>query len=293
MQKEISLVLSGGGARGIAHIGVIEVLLDKGFKIKNIAGTSMGAMVGGMYAGGGLEAFKDWLVNADIKEVIKMLDFSLKLPGLIKGEKIMHKVESFLKVKNIEDLPVFYTAIATDLNAKKGIHFTSGKLSFAIRASIAIPTIFTPLFVDDQILVDGGLVNNIPVDQVYDKGYPVIAVCVNADVPLSEEEKNIMDKESELQHAAKLQKLRNILSHHIKSWHSNDRNTFGYAELLDRAIHLMIGRTSHFLIEKNPPDLLINISRDLCGTFDFLKAEKIIEAGRLVAERSLQNIEGF
>ena len=290
MQREISLVLSGGGARGIAHIGVIQVLLENDFEIKNIAGTSMGALVGGLYAAGGLDDFTQWIVNADIKEAIKMLDFSLKLPGLIKANKIMHKIDGFLEIKEIENLPVSYTAIATDLKAMSEVRFTSGKLIDAIRASIAIPSIFTPVFKDHQILLDGGLVNNIPIDHIHRDEYPVVAVCVNADVHMSDEEMDIMDHQTELQHAAKLQKIKNHFHHFLKSKNSSGKNTIGYAELLDKSIHLMIGRASQHIIEKNQPDLLINISREICGTFDFLKAAKIIETGRLAATKLLGDI---
>jgi len=288
MQREISLVLSGGGARGIAHIGVIQILLENGFVIKNIAGTSMGALVGGVYAGGDLEAFTKWLVQADIKEAIKMLDFSLKLPGLIKAEKIMQKIDDFLNIKNIEDLAIPYTAIATDINALEEVKFQSGKLIDAIRASIAIPTIFTPVFKEQQILVDGGLVNNLPLNRLINDKYPVISVCVNADVPITTEQQQIMDHESELLHLAKLQKIKKYLPYH-KNKTSGNKASIGYAELLDKSIHLMIGRASQHIIAENPPDLLINIPREICGTFDFLKAEKIIEIGRLATQKALIN----
>jgi len=286
MQKEISLVLSGGGARGIAHIGVIQVLLENGFVIKNIAGTSMGALVGGIYAGGDLEAFTRWLVNADLKEAIKMLDFSLKLPGLIKAEKIMHKIESFLHIDEIEDLPIPYSAVATDINALSEVRFSSGKLTEAIRASIAIPTIFTPVFKEKQILLDGGLLNNIPLNYVPEK-YPVIAVCVNADVPVSIEQKAVMNEHNEKQHNEKLIKIKKHLQQYLKNKSVHDKSSIGYAELLDKSIHLMIGRASQHIIAAYPPDLLVNISREICGTFDFLKAGKIVEIGRMATEKAL------
>jgi len=293
MQKEISLVLSGGGARGIAHIGVIQVLTDNGFTIKNIAGTSMGALVGGVYAGGDLKAFTDWLVHADIKEAIKMLDFSLKLPGLIKAEKIMHKIEGFMHTTEIENLSLPYTAVATDIKHLSEVRFTSGKLIEAIRASIAIPTIFTPVFKNEQILVDGGLLNNLPLNYVPEK-YPVIAVCVNADVPVTTEQKAVMDEFNEKQHADKILKIKKHLHQYLKNNKAtHDKEAIGYAELLDRSIHLMIGRASQHIISDYPPDLLINISREICGTFDFLKAGKIVEAGRIAAEKALKEIDIF
>jgi len=288
MKKEISLVLSGGGARGIAHIGVIRVLEENGFIIKNIAGTSMGALVGGVYAAGGLDDFEKWLVEVDIKEMIKMLDFSLHLPGLIKAEKIMRKIDEFLFIKNIEDLPLPYTAIATDLNTSSEVRFTSGSLIDAIRASIAIPTIITPVLNENQILVDGGLVNNIPLNRLPDNRYPVAAVCVNADIALTAQEKEIMNRQTVTQYLTQLNKLKQYLKRYRLGELQDERESIGYAELLDKSIHLMISRASQHLIMNHPPELLINVSRELCGTFDFLKAEKILEIGKLAARRALR-----
>jgi NTE family protein len=282
MQKKISLVLSGGGARGIAHIGVIQVLKEQGYQIQSIAGTSMGALVGGLYASGGLEKFTDWLVNADVKEALKMLDFSLKLPGLIKAEKIMRQIDNFLTIKEIEELPIKYTAIATDIQSLSEIVFDSGSLSKAIRASIAIPSVFTPVFDEGKILIDGGLVNNLPINRLAkDETFPVVAVCVNAEVPMSKKYSEIMHQNKSKEHLAKLQKIKNHLAKYINRIDHKNKNHIGYAELIDKSIHLMIGRASQQIIQQNPPEKIINIPREICGTFDFLKAEKIIEIGRL------------
>ncbi len=291
MQKQISLVLSGGGARGIAHIGVIQVLQENGYKIQAIAGTSMGALVGGVYAAGGLQDFTQWLINADIKEAIKMLDFSLKLPGLIKADKIMQKIDSFISIKQIEKLPIPYTAVATDIHSLSEKTFKSGNLIEAIRASIAIPSVFTPVFKEEMILIDGGLINNLPINHIPNNKYPIIAVCVNADTHLSTKEKQIMDNKTEQAHLAKLQKIRKHLQQYLNKKTSKEKHTIGYAELLDKSIHLMIGKASQHIISQNPPDLLINISREICGTLDFLKAEKIIEIGRLAAIDALDKFE--
>jgi len=293
MNKKIHLVLSGGGARGIAHIGIIEVLQEKGFEIQSVSGTSMGGLVGGVYAAQALEPFKQWLVEADIKEAIKMLDFSLKLPGLIKGEKVMKKIDNMLAIKNIEDLPLPYTAVSTDLTDDKAIYFQKGNLLEAMRATIAIPTIFTPVIKNNHVYVDGGLVNNIPIDVAKKIGkYPIIAVCVNADVPVSETQQKIMtpDESFEKEYFQKLQKIQNHISKKIfKSTEKKD-SQMGYSEILDQTIHLMISQISNQIIENYKPDLLINIPRKICGTFDFLKAEKLIKIGRMATEDSLKNL---
>jgi len=290
MSKPINLVLSGGGARGIAHIGVIEVLEQHGFEIMAIAGTSMGALVGGIYTGGGTTEFKNWLFNADIKLAVKMLDFSFKLPGLIKGEKIMHRIEQMLTIKEIGNLRIPYTAVATDLNQNLEVNFTNGKLIEAIRASIAIPTIFTPVYKDRQILLDGGLVNNIPLNRLPDNGLPVVAVCANADIPVTNDLQQIMhsNQKDETDYNQKLIKIRqhiNKMLHHKKT--GDDR--LGYTEILDRSLHLLIAQISNQIIAQHQPDLLINIPRKLAGTLDFLKAEKIYNAGLYLAEKALKN----
>ena len=290
MSKPINLVLSGGGARGIAHIGVIEVLEQHGFEIMAIAGTSMGALVGGIYTGGGTTEFKNWLFNADIKLAVKMLDFSFKLPGLIKGEKIMHRIEQMLTIKEIENLRIPYTAVATDLNQNLEVNFTNGKLIEAIRASIAIPTIFTPVYKDGQILLDGGLVNNIPLNRLPDNGLPVVAVCANADVPVTDALKQIMhsNQKDETDYNQKLHKIRQHINK-ILSSNKADNDRLGYTEILDRSLHLLIAQISNQMIARYQPDILINIPRKLAGTLDFLKAEKIYNAGVYLAENVLKN----
>lgn len=281
MRQKIALVLSGGGARGIAHIGVIEALLSQGFEIEEIAGTSMGALVGGLYSAGGLDAFKKWLVNADIKEVIKMLDFSLKSPGLIKANKIMEKIGTFVSIKDLESLPILFTAIATDLVTENEVVFTSGNLLQAIRASIAIPSIFTPVYKGQQVLVDGGLLNNIPINHIRNKQLPVVAVCVNSEIALNDFQKNIMLKnpKANQEHLNKIGKIKKHLPKFVRKTSESERKQMGYAEIIDRSIHISIGKISRQIIQEHPPQLLIDIPRDICGTFDFLKADRLISIG--------------
>ena len=156
--KTISLVLGSGGARGYAHIGVIEAIEKKGYEIKSIAGSSMGALIGGLYAVGKLEEYKQWVLNLNYYDIYQLLSISLVDGGLVDAEKVFDKIKNFIGDVNIEDLPIQYKAVATDLNTQEPIIFEKGKLIDAIRASIAVPTIFVPVYKDNRILVDGGII---------------------------------------------------------------------------------------------------------------------------------------
>ena len=145
MKQKVSLVLSGGGARGIAHIGVIEVLEEKGYEIVSVTGTSMGAVVGGVYALGKMEDFKQWMLTLDRLKVFSLFDFSFGSQGLIKGDKVLNTMKEFISDENIEDLRIPYAAVAVDLLKKEEVIFTKGSIYDAIRASVSIPSLLTPV----------------------------------------------------------------------------------------------------------------------------------------------------
>ncbi|MCK0105544.1 patatin-like phospholipase family protein [Marinobacter sp. S0848L] len=161
--KTVALTLGSGGARGYAHIGAIEVLHERGYKIIAISGCSMGALVGGMYAAGKLQEYKDWVTGLGQFDVLKLLDVTFTSIGAIRGEKVFSVVRDILGDTRIEDLPMSYTAVATDLLAHKEIWFQEGPLDQAIRASIAIPSVVTPLVLNGRVLVDGALLNPLPI----------------------------------------------------------------------------------------------------------------------------------
>ncbi len=296
MSKNISLVLSGGGARGIAHIGVINVLLREGFKINAISGTSMGGLVGAIYCSNKLPEFQEWLENADIEQALKVLDFSLSSPGFIKGEKLMKKINSFLSYENIEDLPIPFTAIATDILKNSEVVLEKGNLSNAIRSTISIPSVFTPVVDNEQVLVDGGLINNIPTNRVKkSKDDLVLAVCVNSNITCLDEYKTIMvkNKKSERAYFDDIKKLRGKIRGLMKSKSnvsSKSKNKIGQYELIDRSIHMLISEVSEKNLKAFPPDVLIEVPRQICGTFDFLKAKQIIKIGELATEKKLNEI---
>lgn len=290
MKKKIVLVLSGGGARGIAHIGVIEELESRGYHISSIAGTSMGAVVGGFYAMGKLSEFKEFLLTLDKRKTFRLLDFNLGTQGLIKGEKLMNTLKDHLGEANIEDFNIPFIAVAADVLNKREVLFSSGSIYKAIRASVAIPSFFTPVKTDSGLLVDGGVMNNIPINHaIRSSGDNIFAVDVNANMPALELVKT--EKEEKKQDSLYKQKLKrfNDQVHNMMPKGFNEQ--MGFVKLMDNTISLMMHQMSAMHIKNHKPDLLINVSRNNCSTFDFFKASDIIEIGRMAAIRSLNEFE--
>ncbi|KVV02641.1 MULTISPECIES: patatin-like phospholipase family protein [Pseudomonas] len=180
MKKRIALVLGSGGARGYAHIGVIEELERRGYDIACIAGCSMGAVVGGIYAAGKLDLYRDWIQSLDYLDVLRLVDVSFRL-GAIRGEKVFGQIRNIVGEINIEDLRIPYTAVATDLTHQQEIWFQEGCLHQAMRASAAIPSLFTPVMQGNRMLVDGGLLNPLPIVPVVSSHCDlIIAVNLNS-----------------------------------------------------------------------------------------------------------------
>lgn len=287
MSKKIALVLSGGGARGMAHIGVIEELEKRKYEIVSVTGTSMGSVVGAVYAMGKLEEFKDWLCSLDKMKVFRLMDFTLSKTGLIKGEKVLNRMKEFMEDRNIEDLDIPYAAVAVDILNKREVVFREGKVYDAIRASISIPGVLTPVKKDKTLLVDGGVMDNVPVRHVQRHGDElIVAVEVNGGINMEKEPET---KEAQEDRRFFLQKQLGGLyeslgiKHHPKS-----EEKLGYIDLINRTISLMTHEMGLLSLEKYPPDILVQVSGEGCGIFDFYKAEEIIERGRKAAERVLK-----
>ncbi|MBX8511514.1 patatin-like phospholipase family protein [Pseudomonas cichorii] len=180
MKKRIALVLGSGGARGYAHIGVIEELERRNYEISCIAGCSMGAVVGGIYAAGKLEQYRKWIESLDYLDVLRLVDVSFRL-GAIRGEKVFGHIRDIVGEINIEDLRIPYTAVATDLTNQQEIWFQEGCLHQAMRASAAIPSLFTPVMQGGRMLVDGGLLNPLPIVPVVSSHCDlIVAINLNA-----------------------------------------------------------------------------------------------------------------
>ena len=266
--KTVSLVLSCGGARGYAHIGVIEVLEKKGYKIKAISGSSMGAVIGGIYATGKLETYKEWVMSLAKFDVLRMLDISFNRKGLFKGDKIISYLESLIGDINIEEFPINYTAVSVDIVKQKEVWFNKGPLFEAIRASIAIPTIFTPLEKDGMILLDGGMLNPIPIAPVLNENNDlIIAVNVNS------------NKKPDFSHVS------------YKIQENNESHSMNIFFIMSTSISIMQDTIGRFKIASYSPDIIIDISKDYCNIFDFHRAKEMIEIGKIISEIELQKYE--
>ena len=282
--KDIALALSSGGARGLAHIGVIEELEAQGYHITSMAGCSMGALIGGVYAAGKLEEFRDWMKTIDKKKMLELTDFSLSLNHLVKGTRIIKAIMEFVPDVRIEDLPIPYCAVATDWISGREVVIDKGSLFEAIRASISLPTFYEPVRRDGMILIDGGVVNPIPMNRVQrHEGDLLVGVDVSGHDYKAQWEK--MQKQAEKQKHDKSLKAK-LLDMIIP-----DNIEFNYYTLLSRTSSIMIRQNSLLMAQLSKPDILIDIQMSRYGSFDYDKSERLINIGRNKARKSLETLE--
>ena len=300
----ISLVLGSGGARGYAHIGVIEELIAQGFDIQSIAGSSMGALVGGVHAAGKLDAFRDWVIPLARFDVFKLLDITISGGGFIKGERIINAMREHVGDIAIEDLPIRYTAVAVDLDAHREVWFSQGSLFDAIRASIAIPTIFRPHRYQGLLLVDGGLLNPLPVSPTLrDFTDATIAVDVNGpqeplEIASDDATGTGIDARRGLlatrDQEAEDGKTGNRIGRMFQSWRgASDKPADESAdpsilELFARSLDTVQETITRLKLAAQPPDLLITIPRNASTFYDFHRAESLIEMGRQRTREALK-----
>lgn len=277
MSKDIALYLGSGGARGYAHIGVIRELERQGYNIKFISGSSMGALIGGLYAAGKLDQYEEWILNLDPLNVLKLVDFSFKKGGIIEGEKVFKIIAEMIGTLNIEDLAIPFVAVATDIKSKQAYHFTKGSLSEAIRASIAIPTLFTPLLKDDMVLLDGGLCNPLGIVQPNDTTLYSIAVDLNG--------KEKVNPQFKLSNGSKNRFIKKVSDFfHSKKVESKKLNSI---QIIQESIETMQKIIADAHLEKTEPNQTISIPGNLCEFYEFHKAEEIIHYGAQSAKFSL------
>ena len=285
MKKKIALVLSGGGARGLAHIGAIETLESHGYEITSIAGCSMGALIGGMYAAGKLPEVKDWVLALDRRKVLSLVDFSLSLTHLVKGDRVMEALKEIVPDVNIEDLPIPYTAVATDWNSGKEVVFDHGSLYDAIRASISIPLFLNPVRREEMLLVDGGLVNSLPLNRVVrHSGDLLFGINVSTHDYQGE---LLMQQfvERKLLSKSMPAAVMNRIMKHFEGININ------YVTLLMRTIAIMLEQNTRQQILISRPDLVVQMPMKRYGVFDFDKAAAILQIGKHKTSRALRRFE--
>ena len=285
MKKKIALVLSGGGARGLAHIGAIETLESHGYEITSIAGCSMGALIGGMYAAGKLPEVKDWVLALDRRKVLSLVDFSLSLTHLVKGDRVMEALKEIVPDVNIEDLPIPYTAVATDWNSGKEVVFDHGSLYDAIRASISIPLFLNPVRREDMLLVDGGLVNSLPLNRVVRHSGDLL---FGINVSTHDDQGELLMQqfvERKLLSKSMPAAVMNRIMKHFEGININ------YVTLLMRTIAIMLEQNTRQQILISRPDLVVQVPMKRYGVFDFDKAAAILQIGKHKTSRALRRFE--
>lgn len=281
--KDVALVLSSGGARGLAHIGAIEELESHGYHISSIAGCSMGALIGGVYAAGKLKEFREWMKTIDRKKMIELTDFSFSINHLAKGTRIIETIMEFVPDMAIEDLPVPYCAVATDLKAGREVVFNKGSLFESIRASISMPSFYKPVQRDGMVLIDGGILNPIPLNRVKRQKKDIL---VGIDVS-GHDYKTQWD---EMHRLTEMQKQDNSLKSKILDMLIPDNIEFNYYTMLSRTNSLMIRQNSILMAKLMKPDILVDIQMSRYGTFDFDKSEKLVAIGK---QKTLHAIEKY
>lgn len=284
--KNVALALSSGGARGLAHIGAIEELEAQGYQISSIAGCSMGALIGGVYAAGKLNEFREWMKTIDRKKMLGLIDFSLSLNHIVKGTRIIEAIMEFVPDMDIEDLPIPYCAVATDLKAGREVLFRKGSLFKAIRASISLPSFYEPVTINDMILIDGGIINPLPLNRVKRQPGDIL---VGIDVS-GHDYKAQWD---EMHRLTEMQKCDKSLKTKILDMLIPDNLEFNYYTVLSRASSLMIRQNSILMAQLMKPDMLIDVQMNRYGTFDFDKSEKLIAIGRQKATTAIGKFEDY
>jgi NTE family protein len=315
MPTRVALALGAGGARGYAHIGAIQAIEARGIEIAGVAGSSMGALVGGIYASGQLEPFAEWATGLTQREVLRLLDVSFSAPGVIRAERVLDRVRDLIGDARIEALPVAFTAVATDLLAAREVWFQRGPLDVAIRASIALPGIFTPVMLNGRLLADGGLMDAAPVAPTAAvaadatiaialggerTGAPTTAVQETAEPrPLEEWIGRFRRAAAQLMDSEQVQALRTRrapveapATEPAAGATRLDDFPAGLTrfDVMNQSQEAMQRLATRHRLAAFCPDHLITIPRDACATLDFHRASELIELGRATTDRLLDEL---
>jgi NTE family protein len=304
--SRVALALGSGGARGYAHIGVIRELTDRGFDIVTVAGSSMGALVGGLHCAGKLDDYVDWIEGLSQLDVVRLMDVSLSKPGVIGAERILIRVREILGDTAIEDLDIPFTAVATDLNAGRSVWFQRGSLTDAIRASIAIPGVISPHEYEGRLLGDGGILDPLPVAPTSAVASDVtIGVVLGADGGPDEGATRVPKTKGLLRrNAAPLldsEFMRTVRDRFGLDAPDSDLSTddeavaaeaprMGRIEVLSRSLDIMQVALTRYQVAGYPPDVLVRVPRKSVRTLDFHKASEMIDLGRALTADALDQL---
>lgn len=288
MAKTISLVLGSGGARGLVHVGVIRWLIEHGYEIKSISGCSIGALIGGVYAAGKLDEFEEWITSIDQSDMTMLLDFSWQSSGMFKGDKIIDSLRQLIGEIAIEELPIPYTAVAANVAEEKEVWLKSGSLFDAIRASISLPLFFTPHVINGEELIDGGVLNPVPIAPTFGDNTDVtLAVNLGGEPEILKQEMtplSLPTKESNLHD--KVANFIDNLGNNVKS-----KMSFNFAayDIANQAFDAMQSTIARQKLAAYPADITLEVPRNACGTLEFERSKEMIDRGYHLAQATLGN----
>ena len=283
--KSLSLILGSGGARGMAHIGVIRWLEEHDYKIASISGCSMGALVGGIYACGKLAEFTDWLRALDKLDIVKLLDVTLSDGGFVKGDRIIETLKELVGNHRIEELPITFTAVAANIEDEKEVWLNRGPVFDAIRASISLPLFFTPAQLGEQRLLDGGILNPVPIAPTFNDATSLkLAVNLNGKPLAYAQPVKEVTVEGQNGLREKVQTYIEDLARRSVSKVDIDMDMF---DIANQTFDAMQGAIARHKLAIYPPDVVVEIPRNACGTLEFDRAEEMVELGYESAERAL------
>lgn len=277
--KTVSLVLGSGGARGLAHIGVIRWLEENKFVIKSIAGCSIGSLIGGVYAAGKLDQLEKWMLSINKLNIATLLDLSWASGGIFKGDKIINTLIDLLEDIQIENLSIPFTAVAADIITEKEVWINSGSLFDAIRASVSLPLFFTPVKYKGSILIDGGVLNPVPIAPTFNDDTD-LTIAVNLGGALLNDNIEVKNEIDENKGDILFQQgIKKFIKSFDKKEKEPSTKNWGMYDVADKAFDTMQSTIARLKIASYPPDVDIEIARNACGTLEFDRAAEMIKLG--------------
>lgn len=285
--QTVSLVLGSGGARGLAHIGVIRALEDAGVEIRTIAGSSMGALIGGIHAAGQLDAYENWICGLAQSDVLALVDWTLSGGGLIRGRKIINKLAELIGEYEIEDLKIDFTAVAVDLDSGRELWLDRGSLFDAIRASIAIPGVFTPHEYRGRTMIDGGILNPVPIAPTL-RAINDLVIVVDANGPSVHPAPLERDRQADEDGNGMFHKVREFMNSWRNSGDEGETNSRpGLMAVMMRALDTMEAAIARHHMAIFHSDIMISVPKNTCQVHEFYRAREIIDLGRRLTQDAL------